>query len=421
VNQPFAGFRLPTSNTTYTPNQFFDVCLPHASRGTVRVVGYLIRKTLGWCDADGNPQHERHAVSYAEFVADAGISRAMIRGAIDEAIRRHFILCVEPPKSKKAGQAAATGKYELKWDERGEYVKDPALFRGFFAGEGNRTYVPNQFFDDLVPNESLAVLKVVGAVIRLSIGFANKWGHRRRHVALSYQHVQNYAKIHDRTTLSSALQYALDAHYVERVEAGFFDPDGGKRSKAAVYALKWRNDTTVGAIGMKSRPAETGVADRSENPTGIGSKSRPDDRFENPTGIEIKRVNKTNKQQPPPDSFAATFERLRGEGFDAAAARAIASRYPFERVDRQVRWLDRRRITSNRLGMLRAAIEQDWAPPGPRQGTGRGRGQPPRQQLGRPNWEDSHPERPAGTTSYAAALSRARERLLNPPNPPTTP
>src|SRR6266566_949756 len=81
----FFGFAPPTSNTTYTPNQFFDVCLPHASRGTVRLVGYLIRKTLGWCDAQGHPQNERHAVSYAEFIDDAGISRAMIRAAIDEA------------------------------------------------------------------------------------------------------------------------------------------------------------------------------------------------------------------------------------------------------------------------------------------------------------------------------------------------
>ena len=52
----FVGFALPTSNTTYTPNQFFDVCLPHSSRGVVRLVGYLIRKTLGWCDEQGRPR-----------------------------------------------------------------------------------------------------------------------------------------------------------------------------------------------------------------------------------------------------------------------------------------------------------------------------------------------------------------------------
>jgi len=29
----FQGFHPPTSNTIYTLNQFFDVCLPHSPRG----------------------------------------------------------------------------------------------------------------------------------------------------------------------------------------------------------------------------------------------------------------------------------------------------------------------------------------------------------------------------------------------------
>ena len=74
-HEPFRGFALPTSNTTYTPNQFFDVCLNHCSRGCVRLVAFLIRKTLGWCDAEGNPQSELHLVSYSDF-EQAGISRA---------------------------------------------------------------------------------------------------------------------------------------------------------------------------------------------------------------------------------------------------------------------------------------------------------------------------------------------------------
>src|SRR5438046_10539701 len=80
----FIGFALPTSNTTYTPNQFFDVCLPHCSRGVVRLVGYMIRQTLGWCDADGKPQQEQQALSYSDLV-QAGISRERIHQAINEA------------------------------------------------------------------------------------------------------------------------------------------------------------------------------------------------------------------------------------------------------------------------------------------------------------------------------------------------
>ena len=55
--EEFRGFELPWSNTTYTPNQFFDVCLPHCSRGAIRVVAYIIRRTLGWCDV-GDPRRQ---------------------------------------------------------------------------------------------------------------------------------------------------------------------------------------------------------------------------------------------------------------------------------------------------------------------------------------------------------------------------
>ncbi len=388
MTAPFVGFLLPTSNTTYVPNQFFDVCLPHASRGVVRVVAYMIRKTLGWCDVNGQPQETRHVISYADLEKE-GIHRDMIRLALDQAAEANFITCIRKPSKKMAGSPSVSGLYELKWDEGTEYVKDPKRFRGFFAGEGNRTYIPDQFFDVVVPTQTLAVLKVVGSVIRLSIGFQNKYGHRRRNVALTYDHIRNYSKLRDRTSLSAAIRHALSSNYIERVEAGFFDPNAGKLSKAAVYAVKWLSEAPNETIGRKTRPGEIRSENRSENPTGIGRKSRPEDRSENPTDIEIKQRNKTLKQQ----EDAAPFEKLRKEGFDATAAQAIASRFDADRIERQIRWLPRRHVKSNRLGLLRSAIEQDW--PEPAFG-----------KLGAPN-----SERPSGT-GFNQALAEVRDRYL---------
>ena len=70
----FQGFHPPTSNTTYTPNQFFDVCLPHYSRGVVRLVSYMLRKVLGWSDKHGNPQSEKVLISYRDIERNAGVS-----------------------------------------------------------------------------------------------------------------------------------------------------------------------------------------------------------------------------------------------------------------------------------------------------------------------------------------------------------
>jgi hypothetical protein len=402
MRQPFAGFALPTSNTTYTPNQFFDVCLPYSSRGTVRIVAFILRKTLGWCDADGNPQNEQHAVSYADFV-EAGISRDMIHSAIEEAIEGYFIRCVRQPQAKGVASGGVSGQYELQWDERPVYLKDPKQFRGFFAGEGNRTYIPNQFFDEVVPTQTLAVVKIVGAITRFSIGFANKWGHRRRNTALSYLHIQRYSHIKNRSTLSSSLRHALESNYIERVEKGYFDPKAGKLSKVAVYALKWLDSRPSGAlghfIGQKNVPGENQRFDQSEKQTGIGQKNGLADRSDKRTGSEIKQENKTDKQQ---GGVAASFERLKAEGFDARAAQAIASQWSADRIERQIYWLEGRNIKSNRLGMLRAAIEQDWPCPAPAPGKG---------QLGTPN-----SGRSAGET-YGGALEQARERLNQRTNP----
>ncbi|MCC6221498.1 MAG: hypothetical protein IT291_09695 [Deltaproteobacteria bacterium] len=90
----FLGYPAPISNTTYTPNQFFDVVLPYSSRGCVRLVAYMLRRTLGWCDENGNPVEREISFSYSELQEKAGVSRDMIRSALDEAVAGRFIKCI---------------------------------------------------------------------------------------------------------------------------------------------------------------------------------------------------------------------------------------------------------------------------------------------------------------------------------------
>ena len=104
----FSGYPKPTSNTTYTPNQFFDVVLPHSSRGVVRLVGYMLRKILGWSKPDGSPQNPQVRVSYSELTSEAGISRGAIRDSIDEALKSRFITCVTEGNRHHRDQSAAS-------------------------------------------------------------------------------------------------------------------------------------------------------------------------------------------------------------------------------------------------------------------------------------------------------------------------
>ncbi len=362
--RPFAGFAAPTSNTTFAPNQFFDACLPYYSRGVVRLVAYLIRKTLGWCDSHGNPQEEQIAVSYRDLIDKAGISRDMVRQALDEAVDGHFVECVRSGRANVSGEVGHSASYQLRWDASTEYRKKPGDFRGFFEGQGNRTDIPNQFFDVIVPNEPLSVIKAVGAVIRFSIGFQAKHGRRRQQVALSYKEIERYARIGSPTDLSRALRTALEKNYLVRLEPGVFSHRSSER-KPAIYSLRWADDWH----GQKTIAAP----EASEIRSSIGQKSEAAEQSEIRSSIQTKPENETNKQQVAHPAKAK--ELLKGAGFGVQVAAEIADGASLEIIERQIAWLADRTPTKNRLGLLRKAIEQDWSEP-TKVGTSQLSGQP---------------------------------------------
>jgi len=375
----FEGFAALQSNTTYCPNQFFDVVLPHFSRGVLRLVGYVIYRTFAWSDRDGRPMSEQHKVSYRELIEKAGISRGALKEGIDQAIRGNLLQRVQQGHPSQAGAEAESSVFELKWHD-GEYSTDPALFQGFFEGAGNRTYIPNQFFAQLLPNEPSSVLKVVGSIIRFSIGFEVKRGFRRQQVALSYADIQRYSGIVNPTHLASALKHALGANYISRIEEGRFDPNAGRASKAAVYGLKWATDATKFAdtgskrIAAQNPPCDVSGSkriadDRFKEDSETGSEKRAAERFKKDSGLEIKRTNKTSKQQQQAAAVRidaedhGAYRRLIEVGFDQVTAERLACSRSLERIDRQIAWMGKRYPTRNALGMLRKAIEQDWPEP----------------------------------------------------------
>ena len=235
--ETFAGFLPPISNTTYTPNQFFDVGLPHLSRSALRLVGYFVRRTLGWCDQYGQPQEDQIEISFAELAAKAGVSRDRLRTSLDAAIAGHFIECIREGRAKAAQDPGQSALYRLRWDAGADYQKKPSAFDGFYEGPGHRTDIPNQFFDHVLPTEPLSVIKVIGCVIRSSIGFEARRGVRRQWASLSYTQIQNFTQLRSRKELSSALRTALARNYILRLETGQFSPDKAEQ-RSAVYALR---------------------------------------------------------------------------------------------------------------------------------------------------------------------------------------
>ena len=399
------GYLPPTSNTTYTPNQFFDVVLPTSSRGVVRLVAFLIRQTLGWSDAYGRPQNANIKISYRELERRAGIARSMLRPALDEALAARFIECVEEGHADALGAPGASALYKLRWDARKTYVTDPTEFEGFFAGNGNLTYIPNQFFDDAIPNEPLAIVRVVGAVIRHTIGWQTEYGFRRQQVAMSFTELEMRTGL-SRQSVNVALQTALLHRHLIRVEAGVFDADA-TRQKAAVYGIKWADQNAAEASPPPYQPAppqpparkvdqgterdglEKLTRERArkvdqnglENFTRTGSKTLPDNGLEKLTSIEItpkeiKEEIKQEKQQqiPPPQApmqtpfAAAAFSissqpeynllRERGLGHKAALEFSVRPKSELDGAWELVR--KKHKPGMSLTGLYCAALRDNW-------------------------------------------------------------
>ncbi len=381
--KPFIGFHPPTSNTTYTPNQFFDVCIPNYSRGVVRLVGYMLRKTLGWCDEHGNPKEEELVISYNELIKNAKISRGAIKEAINDSIKGKFIKCLREGKMKKAGEEGLSALFQLNWDCKNKYTFDPAKFNGFFAGQGNRTYIPNQFFDVLIKEDPLKIIKLVGTIIRNTIGFQTYSGFRRQNIQMNFLELQKKANLSSRH-LSEALVIAIEKKYIKYVEKGIFDKNAGINSRASKYSLNWTDSSGKLIIGSKGK-VENNDQSKKESEEGNSSKrtveakkqSKKDSGFSSKGKVvnaskkdsasikEIKPLNKTFKQQPV--AVAVAYEELIKIGFNKISSLEIVKYHTPDKILRiitnQIDWLPNRNVKKNKLGLLKKAIKENWTAP----------------------------------------------------------
>ncbi len=144
----FAGFSPLKVNVTYTPNQFFDILLKNTKqRAVVRIVAYVLRKTLGWCDKNGNSQEKKLEFTYDTLAKNANVSRRSIHSALIEAVEFCYLRNIQVQTRKKKVVSAL----EIYWDKKNDYTKELEDFKGFYAREiVHRTYIPNQFFDNIV-------------------------------------------------------------------------------------------------------------------------------------------------------------------------------------------------------------------------------------------------------------------------------
>lgn len=385
----FPGFPDFKANVTFVPIQFFTVVVPHCSRGTVRIVGYALRKVLGWVDENGNPTREQLQFTYRELIDFAGVSRDCIAESLQEAIAGHFLQCIQPPSPDRSGQPAQSGIYELCWDLDGPWTDSPSEFRGFYYPEaatvevqdGTRTVqrskaarknIPNAFFDYLLRRERLSVIRVVSALLFYSIQWG-PGGERKLPVTKSITELSRLTKM-SRQHVHQAVTEACECGYIEQKDAGRFDPAAGRQSRAATYAIRWLRAHASQPVRKGER--ETNQSEKVNGaPVEKGERTQSEkvnvERSELMNGLSIKKDFKKKQSTTEPIAADAAIALLRSEGFDSKTAKHLATRHDQAAIERQIQWLSHRNVTRSRLGLLRRAIEEDWPKPetaGPAEG-----------------------------------------------------
>jgi len=318
---PFQGFKPLTANFIYCPNQFFEVCLRHYSRGVVRLVAYMLRNTLGYLDGNGNPVRQDIRIPYSDISKHAGVSTRAIPRVLEDAQSGGFILRVSPGVANSRGQRGRAGEYRLRWSTEGDgYTDDPQHFRGFYVGGGHRSPIPNGYFDVVIRHETLAMAKVVGTVLRHTVGYQNQFGGRRSDAPLSYSYIQRFANVRDRTTLSATLKDGTQKGYISCVSEGYFDPNAGRQSRAASYAVKWLDGATNDADRAKTLPGES---EYGKKPTGSTGKTLPEKDGRNPTDRKTSSNTSCKQQQAVAVENRESYELLLTQ-FDEETAMKLA-------------------------------------------------------------------------------------------------
>lgn len=408
----FHGYPPPYSNTIYAPNQFLSVVLPNASLNCIRLVAYLIEKALAWADGEDEPTDGLAWVPYSLIAKESCVSRSKLQSAIDEALDSRYIVAERFGKPIEPRQEGYPANYSLKWSTDRPYTEDPDEFDGFFGTpdgkDGNRTHIPKSFFEHTIPDETRAVIQVVGAIMRYTIGFELRRGYRRRVVKMSWRRLQDETNIGSPNTLKDALDRATKGSHIEVLEEGIFDPKAGANSRPAVYTLKWTDGAYMGETKRpevveldqaleqrfpklkRALPKTEAALSQNNSGTSFPEVKRslqnavPETEAEhvpkvnretsqNRSDIEITLLNNSSKPHQQ-ERCAADDERdeivfdliqtMRGHGLSYAVAKELTEKASATVIRDQCEWIDQRVKLRNKQGALRTAILENWPRPG---------------------------------------------------------
>src|SRR5436190_436651 len=93
--------------------------------------------------------------------------------------------------------------------------------------------VPNQFLDEVVPNEKPCVVKVVCLILRRTLGWIDEKGQRRQQEQVAYTEFAREMNMSIQA-VADGLRIALEKGYIVRLKQG-----SSLTGEGAWYSLRW--------------------------------------------------------------------------------------------------------------------------------------------------------------------------------------
>jgi hypothetical protein len=244
------GFWEPVrSNVVDCFVQFFDYLLPRESLAVVRLVAHCLRERLAWCDADGAARAPREVVTLEELDEELDLDRKSVRTALARAVEGRYL----EPVRLGSEEGGGTG-FRIKLDLT-RFTVEESQFDGFYPLPTHRIRVPLEFFTTVVGRETLATLKVVACIIRMTLGSVDNLGVEARPAIPQSEFVRRMDM--GRRQAIEGVQTALIRGYIRRLEQGSLES-----GRPSTYGLFFRSQAQ--ALGWPAERAELAVVSLGE-------------------------------------------------------------------------------------------------------------------------------------------------------------
>lgn len=114
----FSGFRQSQDGYypfTMVPNQFFSEILPFEKPCVIKVICFILRRTVGWVDQNGQRKQQQQ-IAYSEFAREMDMSMQAVADGLKIALAKGYIVRTRPGGLHSGPTGTAEGAwYSLHW------------------------------------------------------------------------------------------------------------------------------------------------------------------------------------------------------------------------------------------------------------------------------------------------------------------